>query len=423
VRSNRTALYLQDTWTINDRVSLRPGLRFERFQANGFGGPTLWDNKVVAPRFGGTISLDARKDNLFKFHWGRYYAAFSTGYVDRVYAAWSQPIVTYLWYNAASPVFDPQNPATWPSISTTDPNNVLASSAVTQSALAPGTREPYTDETTFALEHRFDEDWHATVTWVYRQQKDIVVHKNTYDDPSNPATGSYVNDTFTDYRVDPSGNTQTPYTYWQSAVNPSAYTWLICNEPSAKRNYVAGTLVVDRKYRDGWSLSASFTRSNRYGNMDSADGYDVWNPYESPNFLVNSYGKLPGFNDYEGKVRGMVGVGWGLRLSANFTYLSGQHFTPFVRTPLDTFGNHSYEYLEPRGSETYPSEHLLDMRLARDFPFAGRSSLEVFAQVFNVLNEGTTLAYVSERANSSGYGVPGTVEQGRRLELGLRYSF
>jgi hypothetical protein len=40
-----------------------------------------------------------------------------------------------------------------------------------------------------------------------------------------------------------------------------------------------------------------------------------------------------------------------------------------------------------------------------------------------VLNEGTTLAYVSERANSSGYGVPGTVEQGRRLELGLRYSF
>lgn len=421
MHSDRTAFYAQDTWTVNGRLTLRPGFRFERYTARGYGrSENIWDRKVLAPRFGGSYALTADLKNIIKFHWGKYYTAFSSWFVDRAYQEWIPKMTEYYWYG---PDFNPltTSPAQY-SPAVVDPNELVYSTNDI-SPVDPNAKQPYTEETTFSFDHKFDGPWSMTATWVYRQQKDILVRKDVATVLSGPgATGAYNTETawYTYRGID------YDLTWWNSNVdpsNPNGTNWLVTTEPSAKRNYIAATLVLDRKWMGDWSLNVSYTRARRYGNMGASDGYDGWAPYESPNYLVNSYGLLPGYNDHECKIRGMVKLPLGLKLAANFTYLSGQRFTPYARTPRNDQGERSYVFVTSRGAEKYPSEHLLDLRLSTDLKLGKQVGLEVFGQVFNALNTGTTLGYASERINSSSYGIPATVEQGRRLQLGARLSF
>ncbi len=431
MHSNRSALYLQDNWTVSDRLTLQPGIRFEKYTARGYGqSSNIWDKQVAAPRFGGSIALTADQKNIFKFHWGKYYAAFSSWFVDRTYQSWIPKMTEYHWQGSDF------NPLTTPASQYTAGDRAPDFSAGNVSYTAnnispvdPNAKQPYTEETTFSFEHKFEGPWRVSATWVYRQQKDILVRKDMADITSGPnATGYWETDTayYKNHGV------PQDLTWWNSSVdpnNPNGKNWLVATEPTAKRNYVAGTLVIERKWMDDWSLNASFTRARRYGNVGESDGYDSWAPYESPNYLINSYGLLPGYNDYEGKIRGMVKLPWDMKLALNFTYLSGQRFTPYARTYhadgplLDGNGPRTYVFVEARGSEKYPSEHLLDVRLSKDVKFSAKTKLEVFGQVFNLTNTGTTLAYSSERINSSSYGIPSSVELGRRLQLGARFSF
>jgi hypothetical protein len=420
MHSNRTAFYAQDTWVVNDRLTLRPGVRFERYTARSYGrSENIWDQKVVAPRFGASIALTGDQRTMLKFHWGKYYTAFSSWFVDRAYQEWIPKMTEYWWYGAD---FNPLTtaPSQYPH-AVVDPNEIVYSTNDISPVDAKA-KQPYTEETTFSLEHKFDGPWSVSATWVYRKQKDILVRKDMATVLAGPnANGVWQTESawYTNHGVD------YDLTWWNSNVdpsNPNGTNWLVTNEPTAKRNYVAGTLVIDRKWMDDWSLNASFTRARRYGNMGAADGYDSWAPYESPNYQVNAYGLLPGYNDYEGKIRGSIKLPWDMKLSMNFTYLSGQRFTPYARTPRNDQGERSYVFVETRGKEKYPSEHLLDMRLSKDIKIA-KTNLEIFGQVFNVLNSGTTLSYASERINSSSYGIPSSVEQGRRLQLGARFSF
>lgn len=421
MHSNRSALYIQDNWTVNGRLTLQPGVRLEHYSARGYGQTSnIWDKRVAAPRFGGSFALTADQKNLFKFHWGKYYAAFSSWFVDRAYQSWIPKMTEYYW---SGPDFNPLTtpPSQYPAPDLSAGNISYTSNNI--SPVDPNTKQPYTEETTFSLEHQFDSPWRVSATWVYRQQKDILVRKDTADVLSGPnATGYWETDTG---YYDNHGAAQ-DLTWWNSNVdpnNPNGTNWLVTTEPTAKRNYVAGTLVIERRWMDDWSVNASFTRARRYGNVGESDGYDTWAPYESPNYLINSYGLLTGYNDYEAKIRGAVKLPWTMKLSLNFTYLSGQRYTPYARTYRNDQGVRSYVFVEARGAEKYPSEHLLDMRLSKDINFSTKTKLELFGQVFNVLNTGTTLAYSTERINSTSYGVPGSVEQGRRLQLGLRLAF
>jgi hypothetical protein len=420
-RTNRSALYLQDTWTINDRLSLRPGVRMERFQAAGYGKSTIWDRKVVAPRIGGSVALTSDLANVLKFHWGKYYAAFSTYFVDRAYSEWAPAEKDYVWNGPES--FNPLDRSTWGAM----PNPATAELIAEYpsiSPLDPNAKQPYTEETTVAFEHKFSGPWSLTASWVFREQKDILVRKDISSVTSGPnATGTWEQGSFWDYRNDPEGNTSRPFTYWLSGVNPDTQKWLIATAPDAKRNYVAGSIVLERKWMEDWSLNASFTRARRYGNMSRSDGYDSWGPYENPNYLVNANGLLPGYNDYEAKIHSVIALPWTMKFAVSFTYLSGERYTPYVQSSKNDYGKRAYVFIETRGAEKYPSEHLLDTRISKDVKFSKKQNLELFAQVFNTLNSGTTLTFKSERANSSNYGVPGTVEQGRRLQLGVRYTF
>jgi hypothetical protein len=90
--------------------------------------------------------------------------------------------------------------------------------------------------------------------------------------------------------------------------------------------------------------------------------------------------------------------------------------------------------LEPRGTEKFPSRHLLNMRLAWNPKLAGALKMTVSGEVFNVLNNNTMLdtyerwgSYNANRNTWSGprstYDTPYTIEAPRQVRLGVRLEF
>ena len=416
--ATRTSAFIQDTWTVNERLTLRPGLRFEQQQANGYGHPTLWNTSTFAPRLGATYALTADQKNVLKFHWGRFYAAFSASYIDRAYQEMTPPERDYSWGSVANGYgptqINPYNYATWPMPNPNDPNNPAYATFASLSPTDPNAKQPYMDETMFSFEHKFEGPWSFSATYIYRVNKDNLLRKDMA-----PDNGSWVNKSFSDYRQDPSGNTKVTLPIWYSTVTPEAHQWLVTTDPDAKRAYWSGSLVLARKFQDNWSLNASYTRARRYGDSSKNNGYDTLD--ENPNNKTNASGLLPGFNDNEVKINGLYELPWKMRLSGVFTYLSGEHYTPYVRT-ASINSTRYLPYIEPLGSETYPGRHLLDLRVTQVVAFTKRIKGEVFVECFNFLNSGNAVAW-STRADSSSYLLPSSVESGRRLRLGFRVNF
>ncbi len=418
-RATRLSVFVQDAWTVNDRLTLRPGLRLEQQKANAYGQPTVWDTRTLAPRLGVTYAVTADQKNLLKFHWGRFFSAYSASYIDRQYQSMLPPEVRYEWGTLVSPgvvtsvQIDPTNYATWPMPG--DPATWVHRLTVSGYAPTdPNAKQPYMDETTLSFEHKFKGPWAASATYVYRVNKDNLLRKDLAQD-----TGHWSTQEVWDYRNDPEGNNQITIPVWITSIASDQHQWLVTNIPEAKRAFWSATLACSRAFQDGWSLNASYTRARRYGNTYKSNGYDEL--FESPNNLINSNGLLPGFDDNEFKVHGLVELPWKMRISGAFTFLSGNHYTPYARTDR-ILGIRYYPNVQPRGSEQYPSERLLDLRATQIVPITAKANAEVFVEVFNVLNSGSVLAW-NERMNSSDYKLPSSVEQGRRVRLGFRVNF
>lgn len=414
-RVDRLAAFAQDTWRVNDRLTLTPGIRFEQFKARFYGAETLWNKSTWAPRFGFTFALTQDQKSLLKGHWGRYYAGYSTYFIDRAIQSAIPQTVYYNWGNYD--YIDPLNPASWPSYDINDPTNYEYRRLNDLSVVDPNARQPYTDESTLSLEHAFDGPWTLSGSYVYRDFKDSLVRKDLAPDPTgawaayvNPLTGGTVN-------------------VYEPGIAGDEHQYVVTNGGSeAKRRYWAATVTLDRRLEGNWSLNASYTRSRLYGNVQRADSYDK--VFYSPNTMINAYGLLPGNNDHEFKARAIYQFPWNMRISWTFTYLSGEHWTPTFRT--DRYYGIRYNInTEPLGSETYPSRHLLDVRLSQFVNLRKAVKLECFAEVFNLLNH-QAVTSLTTRVNASTdpadgvysyYRYPNTVDAGRRLRLGLRLNF
>jgi hypothetical protein len=416
--ATRLSAFIQDTWTVNDRLTLRPGIRFENQKGNAYGNPTVWNTSTFAPRMGATIALTADQKNVLKLHWGRFYASFSASYIDRQYQWMLPPEVDYMWGDPAngykSVKIDPWNYATWPKPVINDPRNPPQLTINSYAPTDPNAKQPYMDETMAAYEHKFTGPWTLSVTGLYRVDKDSLLRKDMA-----PDTGSWLNKTYPDYRVDPSGSKSVTIPVWYSSVASDKHQWLVQTTPEAKRAYWSGTVALTRSFQDGWSLNASYTRAKRYGNSTKTNGYDT--VLENPNNLVNADGLLPGFNDNEFKLHGLYELPTKTRISASYTYLSGQHWTPYVRTSRIN-GTYYYPNLEPRGSRSYPSDRLLDLRIAQTFSLSQKFQAELFVDIFNALNNKSILGW-NNRANTSSYLLPSSADQGRTLRLGCRVTF
>lgn len=407
----RNTFFVQDTWAVNDKLVLRPGVRVEQFK-----GGDLWKTNTVAPRFGFTWTPDAAKTWSIKGHVGRYYDGLSGAYFDRAIPN-AYPLERRFWWpnfddaqvvvltNLADPL------AEYP-LPTFDANN-HRNNVSQQSTLDPNVKHPHFDEVQFAVEKRLGKNWSAAVSHVRRKGKDLLARYDrlplslSTTSVTNPFTGQVL--TFNRPGV-------------LTGIDDIPHDYYITNDPGAKRNYAATTVSVEGRFTPDWDFSMSFTKADNEGNLLKSNGYDSGREWYGS--MYNGEGKLPGFNDQEVKVRTSYKMPWGTRVNASFTYLSGLHYTRYIRTPR--LGNREYYYIniEPLGASTYDARRLLDLRITHRFNLGGAKALEFFADVFNVLNDDAVTSRVQRY-------YPGDPEQflvldqesPRNFRLGAKFVF
>jgi hypothetical protein len=484
------AVYVQDRFSVfSSRLSISPGIRYghwsgyirpnceppagragcHRFQAVSAEG--------LDPRLGIAWDVTGRNTFALKAHWGRYHQGMHSLFFDRVEGAnvysnqsfYNQsPVLT-----SSRAVFTPAQRdapgsgfSSFPSISILDATGRVE-----------GYKQPYVDQSVFALEKSFGDSWKAEVLYTRRFNGDIagIVDRNLYANHTLIANVEVENRYVSGVVLDAHGQPLTlPFVYvahsdLQALFGvycrrgcpetllgyPSAYllsrTWnpdlVLTVVPEAKRRYDQLTVLL-RTVQPNWRIDGSATGARLRGNVAGVTGYGTTatrfsaGPFANPNEALNSFGDLPDALQLEGKIWFTARLPYSMQGGLLYTHIIGERFTPSfqmeglyrftyrapggARTliPEDVF-QHSFGqtvFIEPRGSRHYASRALVDAHLEWRSPRRAVLTLDVF----NVLGENELVAIktsVEDQFPSDPttlFGAPRLRVSPRTLRVGLR---
>lgn len=410
-------IFANDTWNISKNLTINAGLRFD-YNRNYF--PKHGDNvsEVAKGDFGYIGYPDQKWDmtipeSTTAFTWknlspriGVIYDLFSDG-STLVKANFSR----YLQDNYTTISFE-LHPVNWVGYGAyMNPDGTIASIDYTW---VPGVntkvgyngeplKAPYTNEITFGVERELWEDWSVDARFIRRWDRDLIedVDASVVDIDALMQEGALL---WKNYRkvtvTDPYNNAS--ITFWDREKYIPADKYMV-NPPGAKRDYTAVEFTLNKRYSNGWSLMASYVYNQAEGLIGTAfwDSEGRTGFYNDPNAHVNAYGRMPLERRHQVKINASVKGPWGINLSSYIAFLSGQRYTRTVssRDLGLTMNAHTTVFAEARGSNGYPNQFYVDLRVEKYFRLSNRLSFSVFCDIFNLFNTNTTTGVITSSSN------------------------
>ena len=396
-QANRISAFFDDSWSVNDRLVLNLGLRFDhtrggypeldRLDANA--NPTgekipgdmdllRWD--TWSPRLGIVYQLTGDRKTVLRASYGRYYGhmllrTFYSSAPSKSERSWWE----YNWdtgeYDILWEVIDP----------------------IADRGFDRNLKNPYSDQYSIAIEREVFPDFSLSLTGVYKESKDFIGTLNTKAEYE-------VIDYYDEY------GDQIIQIYNQT--NPGENYYLTTN-PGNKTNYKALILAFRKRLSHNWHLDGSLTlsRSRRYPKG-----------YSDKNSLINNWGVPDTYDrEYLLKLSGTYIFPYGIVFSAYFAHQQGRPFNRTIAVRLNQ-GRRTIA-AEPRGSKRLPSQTYLDLRLEKDFRIWKTARLKLILDVWNIFNA-DYYSYVAEtNAASEAYLAPAGYALPRRAQLGFRLVF
>ncbi len=392
--------YAQDSVRL-DRVTVNAGLRYTGYRAGwrpGYGNSDVYSVDFVDPRIGFVWDVAGNGRWAVKAHWGRYHSSMYTYLYDR-------EVSGHATIPDSDSEWDPDT-QTWGPWSENTPLEAPIGSL----------SHPYVDEALVTVEHQLGNDLGLGLDFIDRRFRSIMGLVNTNEDyarvvTTNPYTGGALE----------IWNLESPPTYVLTTDNPGY------------RNFDSFVLRFEKRYAKGWQLRSSLVWTDLKGNVLKNNGYA--DELRDRNGLVNAYGRMDlSYNEWEYKLNGAVDLPFGILASGQYTFLSGQYYTPYAR--VDYFLDYNatsgrYVNLTERGAEKLPSRNIVDLRLAWGTKLVDSLRLELSLECFNALNTARVLDvdayYARYRSGSwrlqSTYGTPLAIERPREIRAGLRLIF
>lgn len=394
-KSDRWALYLQDSWTLKERLTLNFGVRLEKEDMPSFGTnqkPFSFDFfDKIAPRVGFSYDLNGDGKNKIFGNFGLYYdvmkldmAVGSFGGATYWRGYWD--IADYdldKWLNVKSNIWDP----------TVGPNDPILGG---QNFEYMNLREPSFDtvqpdlkpyskmEFSLGYARMLNENWSLTAQFLYNKVlnaiEDVGVqtpHGEMYY-IANPGS-DWIQEQFAT-AVDDDGNPLVPSGFQTS---------------KPKRTYTQFKLDLDRKFANNWFVGASVTLSRTWGNfsgLGSSDEdnrinpmvqryFDIWYMHLKQD-LSEATGLLPTDRPLDVRLKGAYSFDFGLTVGADAFFQSGVPLT--FEVPVNSMDGY---YPLGRGTEGR-SDMLwqLNMYVEQSFKLGERFNLSVAANIDNVTN-------------------------------------
>ena len=438
-KTRNISVFIQDTWSITDRLTINPGLRFNSWRGYvpAVKGAAYSPKTGIAPRLGMTFDVFGDNSTALKAHYGKYYHGTMAQFYMRL-----QPqggFREYIW----GPVYDEWNelpPGThgdewvldwenkWENEYTVDPNLKMA----------------YMNQYVLGIERELGKNVSAGVSFIYRTNHDLQDRVNITGQWQQiswtcEVPGPYFGKTYTVYeRLNP-GENQYYLTNPKAGKDyGAAFPGMVAFTPS--RKYQGLQFTFEKRWSNRWMLNASYVWSKSWGTDNNAWGEFGSNRgsmlgasimYSNPNYQINAEGPLGFDPTHNLKVFGAVDIPVvDITLGVSYNFTSGNPYSSNVALPRNvdpdptTDSDWVYIYGEGRSTYRYPAAHNIDLRLEKFLMF-GKIRVAALADVFNVLNDNTVTSV--RREIRSGYRYPfgyvSGIKSPRTFRLGFRFEF
>jgi TonB dependent receptor-like, beta-barrel len=361
--------FVQDSWSILDRVTLNVGLRYDSQTLYGPDGQTaLAFPNEVSPRVGLVWDFTQQGRSKIYASYARYDENVPLDIADRAFGT-----TVALRGNLK------------PAGGSCNPRSRTTSACGSKENLLPGLGTP------------------PNSIW--------AVGGATDSSPVDPALGAPTEDEWVagiEYQVMPNTRVSLGYTHrhivrWVEDMSVNGSGYFIGNPgegigsafPSVRRVYDAVTVVVNKAFADLWLAQVSYTWQHLAGNMEglfrSYDGQldpNINTDFDYARLLVNRDGPLPGdvrhtIKAYLSKEFVILPV---LSLTAGVAYV-GSSGRPIDFQAASSFYGPGEVFVFPRGSGgRLPWQHTIDVNAAVNFRLASSTVLSVSINVFNLFN-------------------------------------
>lgn len=407
----RVSGFVQDSWTIGDRLTINPGLRINHVRGS-LPSPvgTVFKPKLgIAPRLGITYDVFGDHSTALKIHYGKYYHGIMGMFYlhfqpqgDFSSSVWG-PVMT-MW-DEEEFADTGEHLDGWPF---PDDEYVLEFTDVWEDkyTMDPNLKMAYMNQFVVGIERELGKDIAVGASFIYRTNHDFMDRVNI--------TGEWVPVQWTNpYETD--GKTYTVY----ERINPGDNNFYVTNPKEGEdygaafpdivgftptRKYRGLEFTFDKRYSNGWQLQASYVNGKSWGSDDNTWGEYADNrtsslgastKYGNPNFQINAEGRLGFDPTHMLKIMGSIDVPVvDVSLGFYYSFMSGITYNKNIMLPGDidsdpvSWGNEVYIYADEKGSYRYPSQHNLDLRVEK-FLKIGNYRLGILIDLFNVLNDST----------------------------------
>ena len=439
-----TSFYLQDAWTVDDRLTLNLGLRFERqslwipegstgganqaFDLTTFPRDDLVDISTISPRLGAIYALGDERRTALKATFGRYYSPIFPFQFTKV-AKFASGALTYEWNDLNNDLvfqFGEEG------------NLVRDTTATSQFGVDPDLAAPYWETFTVGMDHELGAGVRFSVTAIYRKEYDqieTIDASRPFDDAYNAATvtNPINGEDMTIYLLDPAYNS-VPAAFL--VTNPGSDLCSFC--PDLERNYKGLQFVFEKRMSNRWQFYSSYTLSAAKGNKGTH--HRTWGTalFGNPNRMVNAYGATTLDRTHSVKMMGTWMAPKDILFSFSYNGQSGIPFQqdrgvagPEVRvTAADT----SLMQVERRidvkgmapGERRLSARHTIDFRAEKRFQLSTSGSpvtLGLMLDVRNLTNADYENFVEDVLTVDRDYGVPGDIVFPRTMRLGFRLGF
>jgi hypothetical protein len=408
--------FVQDSWQITPRININAGVRLSQNWGSIKDVGNVWNTHRISPRIGFTFDLFGDKSTVFKAHYGQFTEGMFASYHDRLSTKWFDYISYYWDLEAEEWVEYDRVKQDW--------------------KLQDDIKHPYMDQFTVSLERELFKDASISVSYISRDWKNII---GVYDTLAQYEAINYpvgpLDKNFTIYNLTSGSN----HEFLIENLNTGPYS----PPGSAYRKYRGVEFLFNKRFSNKWQLMLSYVYSKTTGTIDNGQADDIgWNGRNSqiagdPNFWINADGHATYDPTHMLKVQGTYILPFDISFNVSFRAITGSAWAQRFRTatryaPGKYFGQGRVTfYTEPRGSEHYDMQKILDLRLEKIFTLAAKYRLGVMIDVFNVFNTntiqswGTRIGYdwnQGDYPSTGGHDLYEIVDP-RQVRLGIRLIF
>jgi outer membrane receptor protein involved in Fe transport len=409
-------VYLQDTWQLNDRLTLNLGLRYDldnsvkagneevdrknaQLVARYGGTPPLQKTKAdtnnIAPRVGLVFTPGSDKRTTLRAAGGRFYDQNHNNF-NAIYYANTLLADRFIVFDATDPFswgpfgspealqsFLAQNFPFFPDLSKAQaPSDIINRND-------PRLGVAYTDQATAGVSHDFGHGFIVDADYVFSKGKGAPLY---IEENVALVNGQYI-------QPDPRFNSISTL----KNLGTSTYNALL-------------TQVRYRGKKGGAQISYTLSKATSNSSASIFGGGAPTNPLD----LSEDQGPDNADRRHNLVVSGNYTFPWDIDLAEIFVYRSGPPWSVTTRDQLDS--DPFADRPEPRNSRRGDSFSTFDLRATKGIRLRGRVRAAIFWEVYNLFNTDNFYSYTG-RLGSPLFGKPSAAYEKRRQQGGIRIDF